>query len=334
VGTASRATVWCCLIIAALAALTTLLVGDSWHAADQPAVVDAEPITPLPLQMHLDPRTVDLGQRLFLDPRLSRDNTISCASCHGLSTGGADRRSRSIGVGGALGDVNSPTVFNSGFSFRQFWDGRAATLEDQVEGPLNNPREMGSNWPDVIRRLGDDPTYETAFRTLYPDGIQRANIKHAIATFERSLVTSSRFDKFLRGDKQALTDRERAGYQRFKEYGCVSCHQGVNIGGNMYQKFGVAGDYFADRGNVTKVDWGRFNVTGLERDRFRFKVPSLRNIGVTQPYFHDGSAATLVDAVNIMAKYQLGRSISVEDRNLIVAFLFTLTGEYQGEPLQ
>jgi cytochrome c peroxidase len=318
-----------------LAALTTILVGDSWHAAGQPRVVDAEPITPLPLQMHLNPMTVDLGHRLFLDPRLSRDNTISCASCHGLSTGGVDRRSRSIGVGGAQGDVNSPTVFNSGFSFRQFWDGRAATLEDQVEGPLSNPREMGSNWPDVIRKIGEDPAYETAFRTLYPDGIQRANIKHAIATFERSLVSAnSRFDKFLRGDKQALAEHERAGYERFKDYGCVSCHQGVNVGGNMYQKLGVAGDYFADRGNVTKADWGRFNVTGLERDRFKFKVPSLRNVGVTPPYFHDGSASTLVDAVNVMAKYQLGRSISVADRNLIVAFLFTLTGEYQGELLR
>ena len=298
-------------------------------------MVEAEPITPLPLTMHLDPRKVDLGHRLFLDARLSRDNTISCASCHGLQTGGTDRRSRSIGIGGAQGDVNAPTVFNSGFNFRQFWDGRAATLEDQIEGPLNHPKEMGSAWPDVIRKLGDDPAYVTGFRALYPDGIQRANIKDAIATFERSLVTAnSRFDKFLRGDKQALTDRERAGYLRFKDYGCVSCHQGVNVGGNMYQKFGVAADYFADRGNITKADLGRFNVTGMERDRFRFRVPSLRNVGVTPPYFHDGSAATLADAVSVMAKYQLGRPLSVEDRDLIVAFLFTLTGEYNGVPLR
>lgn len=185
-GTASRAMAWCCLAMASLAALTTILAGDSWRGTDSPPVVPTEPITPLPLQMHLDPRNVDLGHRLFLDTRLSRDNTISCASCHGLNTGGTDRRSRSIGIGGAEGEVNAPTVFNSGFSFRQFWDGRAASLEDQVEGPLNHPREMGSTWPDVIRKLGDDPAYVTAFRTLYPDGLQRANIKDAIATFERS----------------------------------------------------------------------------------------------------------------------------------------------------
>src|SRR5207237_1247304 len=140
--------------------------------------------------------------------------------------------------------------------------------------------------------------------------------------------------KFLRGDRDALTERERKGYERFKAYGCVSCHQGMNVGGNMYQKFGVAADYFADRGNITKADLGRFNVTGLERDRYRFRVPSLRNVGVTPPYFHDGSAATLVDAVNIMAKYQLGRPLSVADRDLIVDFLFTLTGQYQGEALR
>ena len=141
-------------------------------------------------------------------------------------------------------------------------------------------------------------------------------------------------DQFLRGKTDALTVNERAGYQRFKDYGCISCHQGLNVGGNMYQKFGVAGDYFADRGNITKADLGRFNVTGLERDRYRFKVPSLRNIAVTPPYFHDGSAATLADAVTVMAKYQLGRPLSVEDRDLIVAFLFTLTGEYDGETLR
>jgi cytochrome c peroxidase len=333
---ASRAMAWCCLTTAALtAALTTILAGDSWRETNPGPVVNAEPITPLPLQMHLDQRSIDLGRRLFLDARLSRDNTLSCSSCHGLNTGGTDRRSRSLGVGGAQGDVNAPTVFNSGFSFRQFWDGRAATLEDQVEGPLTHPKEMGSTWPDVIRKLGDDPAYVTAFRTLYPDGIQRPNIKHAIATFERSLVTTnSRFDKFLRGNTDALTGNERAGYQRFKDYGCISCHQGLNVGGNMYQKFGVAGDYFADRGNITKADLGRFNVTGLERDRYRFKVPSLRNIAVTAPYFHDGSAATLADAVTVMAKYQLGRPLSVEDRDLIVAFLFTLTGEYDGETLR
>jgi cytochrome c peroxidase len=334
-GSGSRAAVWFCLIGASLTAFTAVQAGRPLGSLEKRSGAELEPITPLPLEMHLDLKKVELGQRLFLDSRLSRDNSTSCGSCHGLSTGGTDRRRRSIGIGGAQGDINAPTVFNSGFNFRQFWDGRAATLEDQIEGPLNHPKEMGSNWPDALHKLRDDPGYMTAFRALYPDGIQPPNVKDAIATFERSLVTSnSRFDKYLRGDQGALTEAERAGYQRFKAYGCVSCHQGMNVGGNMYQKFGVAADYFADRGNVTKADLGRFNVTGLERDRYRFRVPSLRNVAVTPPYFHDGSAATLADAVNVMAKYQLGRPLSVADRDLIVAFLFTLTGQYQGEALR
>ena len=334
-GSASRATVWCCLLAVSLTGSAAAQAGHALRPIPQRSGLASEPITPLPLQVHLDRSKVDLGHRLFLDSRLSRDNSTSCGSCHGLATGGTDQLSRSIGIGGAQSDVNAPTVFNSGFNFRQFWDGRAATLEDQIDGPLTHPKEMGSTWPAVVGKLRNDPQYVTAFRALYPDGIQRDNIKDVIATFERSLVTSnSRFDQFLRGDGQVLTDRERAGYQRFKAYGCASCHQGANVGGNMYQKFGVVADYFADRGNITKADLGRFNVTGLERDRYRFRVPSLRNVGVTPPYLHDGTAATLQDAVNVMAKYQLGRSLPVEDRDLIVEFLFTLTGEYEGEPLR
>jgi cytochrome c peroxidase len=294
-----------------------------------------EPILPLPLRVDLDQRKVDLGRRLFLDPRLSHDNTIFCGSCHRLDMAGTDRRNRSVGIGGAVGDVNAPTVFNSGFNFRQFWDGRAATLEDQIDGPVQNPSEMGSTWAEVVGKLNQDPSYVAPFRELYRDGIQRASIKDAIATFERSLITpNSPFDRFLNGDQTALTAEERAGYQRFKAYGCVSCHQGINVGGNMYQTFGVMADYFADRGHPTKADLGRFNVTGLESDRHKFKVPSLRNVALTAPYFHDGAAATLDQAVDIMAKYQLGRTLPPEDRRLIVRFLHTLTGVYTGRPLQ
>lgn len=305
-----------------------------YRVGDRPGGLEGEPIAPLPLHVPLDQKKVDLGRRLFLDPRLSRDNTISCGSCHRLELAGTDGRDRSIGVGGATGDINAPTVFNSGFNFHQFWDGRAATLEDQIDGPLTHPKEMGSSWPEVIRKLQNMPDYVKAFRALYLDGIQSAHIKDAIATFERSLITpDAPFDRYLRGDREALTERERAGYQRFKAYGCVACHQGVNIGGNMFQRFGIAADYFADRGHVTRADFGRFNVTGLERDRYRFKVPSLRNVALTAPYFHDGSAATLPDAVNTMAKYQLGRTLSPEDRDLIVAFLTSLTGTYQAKAL-
>lgn len=296
--------------------------------------VMGEPLQPIPLTATFDKRKVALGNRLFYDPRLSHDNSIACAGCHSLSKGGTDQRARSVGIGGALGGINAPTVFNSGLSFKQFWDGRAETLEDQIEGPTQHPKEMGSNWPEIIGKLRQDPNYVQDFGALYPEGIQRAAIKDAIATFERSLLTpNSRFDQYLRGDRTALTSQEQAGYRLFKDYGCVSCHQGVNVGGNMFQVFGVMGDYFADRGTPTPADQGRYNLTGHEHHRHAFKVPSLRNIALTAPYFHDGSAETLEDAVKVMAKYQLGRALSAGEVKELAAFLRTLTGEYKGRPL-
>lgn len=293
-----------------------------------------EPVQPIPQDIVLDKRKVELGKGLFHDPRLSQDNSFSCASCHDLSQGGTDHRARSIGVGGQLGDVNAPTVFNSGFNFKQFWDGRAETLEDQIDGPIHNPKEMHSNWPEIIGKLKQDARYVSDFAALYPEGIQPRTIKDAMATFERSLITpNSRFDKYLRGDITAITEDEKRGYQLFKDYGCIACHQGINIGGNMFQKLGVMADYFADRGEQTTADLGRFNVTRQEVDRHTFKVPSLRNVARTAPYFHDGSAETLEEAVAIMAKYQLGRPLSSSDVDLIVKFLKTLTGEYNGKAM-
>jgi cytochrome c peroxidase len=258
-----------------------------------------------------------------------------------LNTGGTDRLIHSIGIQKQLhfvNSVNSPTVFNSGFNFKQFWDGRAETLEDQVETPLLSDHEMGGkSWLEVVNKLKQSSEYVSWFKQLYSDGITHDNIdniKDAIATFERSLYTpNSRFDQFLRGEQNALTEEEKEGYHRFKSYGCVSCHQGMLLGGNMFQSFGLHGDYFRDRGNVTKADLGRFNVTGDERDRYVFKVPSLRNVVLTSPYFHDGSAATLEEAIKVMAKYQLGRQLPQTDIDLIIKFLNTLTGEYKGKPL-
>ena len=294
-----------------------------------------EPIEPIALHIELDAKKVALGNRLFHDPRLSADNSISCATCHSLQTGGVDRLSHSVGINGAVGLVNSPTVFNSGFNFSQFWDGRADSLEDQIDGPTHNPLEMGSNWAEIVSKLKSSPDYVAEFDALYADGIAPDNIKDAIATFERSLYTpNSRFDQYLRGDSNAITEEEKEGYALFKQNGCISCHQGVNVGGNIYQKFGILGDYFADRGNLTEADLGRFNVTGQEVDRHFFKVPSLRNVALTPPYFHDGSTQTLEEAVGIMAKYQLGRTISEEEIDLIVKFLHTLTGEYDGSTLE
>jgi cytochrome c peroxidase len=300
-------------------------------AAAEPDVLDDEPIHPIPQKIDLDPRKVDLGRRLFHDPRLSADNSVSCASCHDLRRNGADDRVTSVGVAGAKGGVNAPTVFNSGFNFRQFWDGRAETLEDQVEGPIHHPAEMATDWPQILEKLRADPIYAAAFSSIYTQGMESRTIKEAIATFERSLITpDSRFDRYLRGDRGALTAEEKEGYRLFKNNGCSSCHQGILAGGNMFEKFGIVADYFADRGRIVKADLGRFNVTGQETDRYKFKVPSLRNVARTAPYFHDGSATTLEEAVGVMAKYQLGRQLTARELGLIVQFLDTLNGEYPG----
>ena len=307
------------------------------RAAEFEYAVEAgsEPIAPIPLGIKLDPARVALGKRLFHEPRLSGDDTVSCANCHGLDNGGVDHSIHSHGVGGREGAINAPTVFNSGFNFRQFWDGRSETLEDQIEGPINSPVEMASAWPQVLGKLRRDGGYRKAFAAIYPDGITANNVKDALATFERSLYTpNSRFDRYLRGDKTALSEDEQAGYRLFKELGCVSCHQGMNVGGNLYEKMGVMEDYFVARGNVTPADLGRYNQTGIEELRFEFKVPSLRNIALTAPYFHDGSAETLEQAVRLMAKHQLGIALDEERQRLVAEFLRTLTGEYQGVPLK
>jgi cytochrome c peroxidase len=292
------------------------------------------PIQPIPHHIDLEPAKVALGERLFNEVRLSHDNTISCAHCHDLKLGGTDGLPKSVGINDSVGEVNSPTVFNSEFNFKQLWDGRADTLEEQISGPIQNPVEMGSSWTEVIEKLSASGEYVQAFNTVYPDGLTKDNIINAIATFERSLYTpNSRFDQFLQGDKTALSQIEQRGYSLFLEFGCVMCHQGIGIGGNMFQRMGAKNDYFKQRGNETKADLGRYNVTGDEFDRYRFKVPSLRNVALTAPYFHDGSAATLEDAVKTMAQFQLARTLSDEELHLIIAFLKTLTGEYKGKPL-
>ena len=290
--------------------------------------ISGEPLQPVPQKIASDPRRVALGKRLFHDVRLSHDDTLSCASCHDLAKGGTDRKPRSIGIHQAVVAVNAPTVYNSGLNFKQFWNARADSLEEQVEGPTQGDKEMGSTWPEVLAKLGKDAAYPADFRAIYPDGIQRANVKDAIAAFERSLITPNcRLDRYLRGEKDALSPDEAQGYAMFKSYGCASCHQGVNVGGNMIAKFGVMSDYFAARGSVAEADYGRWNITKRESDRYCFKVPALRNITRTAPYFHDGSAATLEEAVTIMARYQLGRTIAPKETEQIIKFLGALEGE-------
>lgn len=288
-----------------------------------------EPIKPIPQTVDVDPKKVALGNKLFHDTRLSKDDTVSCASCHNLAQGGVDRNQVSTGIEGQKGPINAPTVFNTGFLFRLNWDGRAESLEDQVDGPIQDPKEMGSLWPDVVAKLYEDAEYPGLFNDAYGDGITRKNIKNAIAEFQRSLITpNSRFDKYLMGDDSAITELEKTGYANFKKYGCISCHQGAAVGGNMFQLFGVANSYFQKRGNITKADMGRFNVTGNVMDKHTFKVPSLRLAALTPPYLHDGNAPTLRAAVDIMFKFQLGREAPDEDKDAIVAFIKTLAGEH------
>jgi cytochrome c peroxidase len=315
---------------AALAIVSTLLAFVATCANAQ----TSEPIKPIPIDTKVDERKAALGEKIFSDKRLSKDNTVSCATCHALTTGGVDRTPVSTGINGVKGPINAPTVFNASFNFRQFWDGRASSLEEQAAGPVHNPKEMGSNWQEVIGKLSVDKELVASFKAAFPDGVQSKNIQSALAEFQRSLVTpNSKFDKYLRGEKSMLNDEEQKGYQLFKNYGCIACHQGVNVGGNMYQVFGVMGDYFKQRGNMTEADLGRYNVTKNDADKHMFKVPSLRNVAMTAPYFHDGSAKTLPEAVEVMFRYQLGRSAPQTDKDLIVKFLQTLTGEFKGKPL-
>ena len=291
----------------------------------------AEPIKPVPTVIEVNEAKVELGRKLFHDPRLSKNDTISCATCHDLSTGGDDGQVVSSGIEGRTGFVNAPTVFNAGYNFKQFWDGRAHTLKDQIDGPVQNRLEMESIWPDVVTKLFQDEDYPRLFQENYPNdaqSISRENIKDALAEFMRSLITpNSRFDQWLRGNTEALNKQEKEGYALFKRYGCVSCHQGAAVGGNMFQVFGVINDYFRKRGNITDADLGRFNVTGNEVDKHAFKVPSLRMAAHTAPYLHDGSAKTLRDAVDAMFEFQLGREAPDEDKEAIVAFIKTLAGE-------
>lgn len=293
-----------------------------------------EPIQPIPINISIDSNKVALGEKLFQDVRLSSDNRVSCLSCHSFSQGGADRRSHSIGINGARTEVNSPTVFNARFNFRFNWDGEFDNLFDHLNALMTNPTTMGIQWQQTIQSLQKVPDYVRSFNHIYSDGLTQTNIKDAIVAYELSLYTpNARFDRFLGGDTQALTAAEKEGYQLFKSYGCVSCHQGMNVGGNIFQSSGVIGNYFIERGKLTKADLGRYNVTKNESDRYIFRVPSLRNVARTPPYLHDGSVKTLEKAIAIMTKYQLGRPLSKEQIKLIAQFLRTLTGEYQGKLL-
>ncbi|MFQ5469188.1 MAG: cytochrome-c peroxidase [Gammaproteobacteria bacterium] len=301
--------------------------------ADRPSS-SPEPILPIEYPSSLKVEQVALGKRLFGDARLSTDGESSCETCHQLETGGAIRELVPVGDHGNLGEINTPTVFNSALNASYYWDGRADTVEQQIAESLISPTELDSSWAHIIEVINGDSDLLRQFRMIFKDGVTRENVIAVIMEFERSLITpNSRFDQYLNGDNDALSKDEKRGYQLFKVYGCVSCHQGANVGGNLYQVLGVMQDYYFDREDLSTVNYGRFNVTGREEDRYRFRVPSLRNVTLTAPYFHNGFAETIEQAIMVMASYQLGRKISVGDVDLIAKFLHTLTGEYNGERL-
>lgn len=295
-----------------------------------------EPVRPIAEPTNIDARKALLGYALYHDARLSVDNTVSCASCHGLSTAGVDNKQYSEGVEGQKGGVNAPTTYNAVYNFVQFWDGRAGTLAEQAAGPPLNPVEMAStSFDEIVAKLEKDRAFAAAFKAVYPDGLNQTNITNAIEEFERTLVTpNSAFDKWLKGDDTALTEEELRGYELFKKYDCATCHVGANLGGESYELMGLRRHYFAERGlPLTEEDNGRYKQTMEERDRHRFKVPGLRNVELTWPYYHDGTRATLSEAVADMAIYQSGVELTEDENAAIVAFLRTLTGEFEGVKL-
>ncbi|THF64724.1 cytochrome-c peroxidase [Pseudothauera nasutitermitis] len=288
------------------------------------AKVRDEPIQPIEPYKTSNPAKVELGKKLWFEPRLSLSGIISCNTCHNLSRGGTDNLKTSIGHGWKAGPVNAPTVLNSSLALAQFWDGRAANLQEQAAGPIQADIEMNMPHALAVEVLQSIPGYVNEFKAVFgTDKIDVSLITAAIAEFEETLVTpNSRFDKWLKGDDKALNAKELAGWELFKGAGCVACHNGPAAGGTSFQRMGLVEPY-----QSTSPVEGRAAVTGVDADRFNFKVPTLRNVEMTYPYFHDGEAATLEQAVDIMGRLQLGRKFSEEEVGNIVAFLKTLTGE-------
>lgn len=283
-----------------------------------------EPIQPIAAVKAKNPALAELGKKLFFDTRLSKSGFISCNSCHNLSMGGTDNLKTSIGHNWNQGPINAPTVLNSSMNVAQFWDGRAKDLKAQAGGPIANPGEMASTHELAVDVLQSIPAYVAEFKVVFgSDKVSIDEVTKAIAAFEETLVTpNSRFDKWLMGDKKALNANEVAGYRLFKDSGCVACHNGPAVGGNSFQKMGVVAPYTAK-----SPAEGRSGVTGKDADRFNFKVPTLRNVELTYPYFHDGEAATLKQAVETMGRIQLGKKFTDDENLKIVAFLKTLTGD-------
>jgi len=313
-----------CSIVSAIALASTVSVASAWEALPTTA--------PAPANNPTTAEKVELGRILYHDPRLSSTGTVSCASCHNTMLGGEDNRPNSMGVNGQTGGRSAPTVWNSAFNEVQFWDGRAASLEEQAAGPVTNPIEMGmKSWDDVVARLKSIEGYQAYFEKAFgKNSISKDNATKAIAAYERTLITpNSAYDKFAKGDKQALSEQQIRGLNKVVELGCTGCHSGPAFNGpGTFQKFPVINNPYLEKKYQFSNDKGLYEVTGKSGDEHLFKVPTLRNIALTAPYFHNGSVNTLESAVKIMAKVQLGAQPSAAEVADIVAFLNALTGEF------
>lgn len=301
-----------------------LAIGVSFAQTSNNGSVRQEIIIPLAQEVEVNEDKAELGKKLWFDPRLSKSGFISCNSCHNLSMGGSDNLPTSVGHQWQEGPINSPTVLNSSLNFVQFWDGRAESLKEQAGGPIENPKEMASDHDLVVNVIASIPGYVSEFTEVYGDSdVNIDRITDAIAVFEETLITpNSRFDQWLRGNDDAITVTEKEGYELFKNSGCVACHYGEGIGGSSFQKMGLLEEYKTE--NLAK---GLADFTGKDSDNMFFKVPTLRNVVLTYPYFHDGQVNTLEEATQIMGKLQLGRHFTPEEVEKIVAFYGTLTGD-------
>lgn len=312
--------------------LLGMLTTGAWAAdkrADAPNLSLREPITAVIKTTGAHPRKIAMGERLFHDPRLSSDSRRACATCHPLADGGMDRQSHAVTLNNTRVTLNTPSVFNAVLSSSIGWLGAARSIGEHIDAVVVDTAVFNTDWPSLVQRVSQDSAYLAGFKAIYDAEPLPEHIRDVLSIYLGTLVTPrSRFDRYLQGELDALTADERQGYAEFKAHGCIACHQGVNIGGNVFQRFGVFDNYFAARESAQPADAGRFLMTGRERDRQVFRVPSLRNVAQTAPYFHDGSATTLEEAVKVMAHYQLGQTPSDDEIHVIAGFLRTLTGEF------
>lgn len=324
------------ILLITVLACTTIAVATALYRYDN--ILAGEPVEVIPDYVETNPAKVALGKKMFNDTRISLDNTISCATCHVLEDGGADHADERVseGINGLQGTVNSPTVFNAVFNIDQFWNGRAHTLAEQAAAPPINPVEMGDQtWEQIIERLCQDASLVAEFKAIYPEeGLTEATVTDAIEEFEKTLITpNDKLDRYLKGDKNAMSAEELAGYQAFKANDCATCHYGKTLGGQSFELMSKYGDYFADRKQsrpdiaYNDDDNGLYSFTGKAEDMHKFKVPNLRNISKTAPYYHDGTIESLEEAVRLMFHYELGKTATDEQVASITTFLKALDGE-------